>query len=52
VAALRAETDLDNETLRPTIERIFPWTDAEQAQDLLVANSHLGKIVLEVGTTL
>ena len=52
VAALRAETDLGNEALRPTIDRVLSWTEAQQAQDLLAANSHLGKIVLAVGTTL
>ena len=52
VAALRAETDLGNEALRPTIDRVLSWTEAQQAQDLLAANNHLGKIVLEVRTTL
>jgi NADPH2:quinone reductase len=52
VAALRAEADLGNETLRPTIDRVMSWKEAEQAQDLLAANSHLGKIVLAVGTAL
>jgi NADPH:quinone reductase-like Zn-dependent oxidoreductase len=50
VAALRAETDLGNEALRPTIDQVVSWTEAEHAQELLAENSHLGKIVLVVGT--
>ena len=50
VAALRAETDLGNEALRPTIDQVVSWTEAEHAQELLAENSHLGKIVLAVGT--
>jgi len=46
VAALRSEIDLDLEVLRPRIDRILPWTQARQAQDLLTENCHLGKVVL------
>jgi len=48
VAAMRSEIDLDLEVLRPRIDRIMPWADARQAQDLLAENSHLGKVVLAV----
>ena len=49
VAALRSETDLSDGALRPHIDRVLPWTEARQAQDLMAANSHLGKIVLALG---
>jgi NADPH2:quinone reductase len=48
-ASLRAEVDLDDEALRPRIDRILPWTRVQDAQDLMVASAHLGKIVLAVG---
>lgn len=51
VAAMRSEIDLDAEDLRPVIDRLMPWTEVEQAQALMAANSHLGKIVLTVGDT-
>lgn len=49
VAAMRAEIDFDAENLRPVIDRLMPWTEVEQAQAFISANSHLGKIVLTVG---
>ncbi|GEP26751.1 NAD(P)H-quinone oxidoreductase [Cryobacterium levicorallinum] len=49
VAALRAEVDLDAPELRPLVDRIMPWTEADAAQTLMRANSSLGKIVLAVG---
>lgn len=49
VAALRSGVDLDDEALRPRIDRVMPWTEARQAQDLMAANSPLGKIVLALG---
>lgn len=49
VAALCSNVDLKDEALRPHIDRIMPWTEARQAQDLMAANSHLGKIVLALG---
>ncbi|WP_369827247.1 MULTISPECIES: hypothetical protein [Cryobacterium] len=29
----------------------MPWTEVQQAQDLMAGNSHLGKIVLSLETT-
>lgn len=52
VAALRTESDLGNKALRPTIDHVVSWTEAEHAQELLAENSHLGKIVLAVGTAM
>lgn len=49
VASLRSEIDLSDEALRPPIDRVMPWTEAQQAQDLMATNSHLGKIVLALG---
>lgn len=51
VAALRAEVDLDSPALRPLVDRIMPWTDADAAQTLMRTNSSLGKIVLAIGDT-
>ncbi|TFD21074.1 zinc-binding dehydrogenase [Cryobacterium sp. TMS1-13-1] len=51
VAALLSEVDPASEALRPLIDRILPWTEVQQAQDLMAANSHLGKIVLSVLNT-
>ncbi|TFC81708.1 NAD(P)H-quinone oxidoreductase [Cryobacterium sp. TMS1-20-1] len=51
VAALLSEVDLASEALRPLIDRILPWTEVQQAQDLMAANSHLGKIVLSLQNT-
>ena len=51
VAALLSEVDPAFEALRPSIDRILPWTEVQQAQDLLAANSHLGKIVLSLENT-
>lgn len=51
VAALLSEVDLASEALRPLIDRILPWTEVQQAQDLMAANSHLGKIVLSLLNT-
>ena len=48
VAALLSEVDPAFEALRPSIDRILPWTEVRQAQDLMAANSHLGKIVLSL----
>ncbi|MDJ0376093.1 hypothetical protein [Cryobacterium sp. PH31-L1] len=49
VAALRADVDLDSPVLRPLIDGIMPWTEANAAQILMRTNSSLGKIVLAVG---
>ena len=49
VAALRADVDLDSPVLRPLIDRIMPWTEAEAAQALMSTKSSRGKIVLAVG---
>ncbi|WP_198417744.1 zinc-binding dehydrogenase [Cryobacterium sp. TMT1-66-1] len=49
VAALRADVDLGSPVLRPLIDRIMPWTEADAAQTLMRTNSSLGKIVLAVG---
>ncbi|TFD73518.1 zinc-binding dehydrogenase [Cryobacterium gelidum] len=51
VAALLSEVDPAFEALRPSIDRILPWTEVQQAQDLMAANSHLGKIVLSLLNT-
>jgi NADPH:quinone reductase-like Zn-dependent oxidoreductase len=48
VAALLSEVDPAFEALRPSIDRILPWTEVQRAQDLMAANSHLGKIVLSL----
>jgi NADPH:quinone reductase-like Zn-dependent oxidoreductase len=48
VAALLSEVDPAFGALRPAIDRILPWTEVQQAQDLMAANSHLGKIVLSL----
>jgi len=49
VTALCSNVDLNDESLRPHIDRVMPWTEARQAQDLMAANFHLGKIVLALG---
>ncbi|WP_104083748.1 zinc-binding dehydrogenase [Cryobacterium sp. Y11] len=51
VAALRAEVDLDTPQLRPVVDRIMPWTEADAAQTLMRTNTSRGKIVLAVGNT-
>ncbi|WP_104200876.1 zinc-binding dehydrogenase [Cryobacterium sp. Y29] len=51
VAALLSDVDPAFDALRPSIDRILPWTEVQQAQDLMAANSHLGKIVLSLLNT-
>ncbi|WP_104126008.1 zinc-binding dehydrogenase [Cryobacterium sp. Y57] len=51
VAALLSDVDPAFAALRPSIDRILPWTEVQQAQDLMAANSHLGKIVLSLENT-
>nr|WP_277612379.1 zinc-binding dehydrogenase [Cryobacterium lyxosi] len=51
VAALLSDVEPAFEALRPSIDRILPWTEVQQAQDLMAANSHLGKIVLSLLNT-
>lgn len=50
VAALREGVDLEDavDALRPLVHRTFPWTEALVAQDALLRNEHVGKLVLEV----
>ena len=49
VASLRSEVDVSDESLRPHIDQVLPWTEVENAQDLMAKNSGLGKIVLALG---
>jgi len=35
--------------LKPVIDRIFPLTQASEAQAYMASNEHIGKIVLKVG---
>lgn len=50
VAALRADVDMGAyEHLRPPVDRVLPWTEVMTAYDIMESNSHLGKLVLEVG---
>lgn len=50
VAGVRTDlTDaLSSGRLNPRIDRILPWTDVLAAQDAVAADSHLGKVVLQV----
>jgi NADPH2:quinone reductase len=43
-----AESRDAHESLRPVIAHVLPWTEVEQAYDLMANNEALGKIVLEV----
>ncbi|WP_033294683.1 zinc-binding dehydrogenase [Amycolatopsis jejuensis] len=49
-AGVRADLSaaLHGGRLDPRIDRIMPWTDVLEAQDVLAADEHLGKIVLTV----
>lgn len=50
VSALRNDLDRPGayESLRPTVDRTLPWTEALVAQEVMESNAHLGKIVLNV----
>lgn len=52
VADLRHGVDLEAAAnrLRPLVDTVLPWTEALRAQEMLSANSHIGKIVLQVGS--
>jgi NADPH:quinone reductase-like Zn-dependent oxidoreductase len=39
---------IDSGALRPVVDRVFPLSDAREAQDYMAADRHFGKIVLEV----
>ncbi|WP_329064149.1 zinc-binding dehydrogenase [Amycolatopsis sp. NBC_01480] len=39
---------LDEGRLTPRIDRVLPWTEVLDAQDIVAADAHLGKIVLTV----
>ncbi|GAB7007904.1 NAD(P)H-quinone oxidoreductase [Nocardioides sp. AN3] len=41
--------DLAINALRPIIDRVLPWTQAEDAHELLARNDTVGKVVLTVG---
>lgn len=41
---------LENGTVKPHIDRIFPWADAEKALQYMQERLHLGKILLEVAS--
>jgi NADPH:quinone reductase-like Zn-dependent oxidoreductase len=51
-----AEADLlpalSDGRLRPVVDSVFPLAEAVRAQDRMVANQHLGKIVLSVADAL
>lgn len=42
---------VEDETIRPTIFKVFPIEEAEAAQDLMYSGKSAGKIVLTVGET-
>ncbi|WP_336881513.1 zinc-binding dehydrogenase [Rhodococcus globerulus] len=50
IAQALRQVDLEThaEALRPLIHRIYPWGRVLEAQEELAANTHVGKIVLEV----
>ncbi len=37
---------IDRHQIKPEISHIFPWTEAEQAFEIMASGSHFGKIVL------
>jgi NADPH2:quinone reductase len=37
---------IENGTIRPVVDRLFPLEEAEQAQDYMKSGRHLGKIIL------
>jgi putative PIG3 family NAD(P)H quinone oxidoreductase len=39
---------LESGALRPIVDRVFPLAEAQQAQDLVEASTHFGKVVLQV----
>lgn len=50
VAAFRAEAwqGFEDGTLRPVIDRIYPWADVADAHACMEANQNVGKIVLRI----
>lgn len=50
IAQALRQVDLEThaEALRPLIHRIYPWVKVLEAQEELAANTHVGKIVLEI----
>ena len=42
------EIELESGEVRPTIFRVFPIQQAEEAQALMQSGKHVGKIVLKV----
>lgn len=40
---------LKTETMKPVIDKIFPWEQMQQAHEYMEANLNTGKIVLEIG---
>jgi len=39
---------LNNGNITPTIDKVFPLSEAEQAHAYMESNQHFGKIILEV----
>ena len=42
----RVYPHLENGSVRPVVDRVFPLAEAEQAQDYMASGQHMGKIIL------
>ncbi|NUP09624.1 MAG: NAD(P)-dependent alcohol dehydrogenase [Polyangiaceae bacterium] len=45
-AMVRMLRAFDSWSLKPVVDRVFPWTEARAALDHMVAGAHLGKVAL------
>ena len=44
----RVYPHLENGSVRPVVDRVFPLEEAEQAQDYMASGQHMGKIILRM----
>ena len=44
----RVYPHLENGSVRPVVDRVFPLAEAEQAQDYMASGQHMGKIILRM----
>jgi putative PIG3 family NAD(P)H quinone oxidoreductase len=44
----RVYPHLENGSVRPVVDRVFPLAEAEQAQDYMASGQHMGKILLRM----